>query len=1455
MPRVIVHLDADAFFASVEQAADPRLRGKPVAVGGERRGIIASASYEARRMGIYTPMPTSLARRICPNLIILPGDFDKYEQFSRWMFSYAQDFTPDVEIASIDEGYFDLTGTRKPPIEVAETIRRAIRESLKISVSEGIAANKLVSQIACKLKKPSAFVHIPHGMERRFLEPLPVKWLPGVGSQTEIRLRSAGLTLIGNVAQTPVEMLQLILGSQAYQIKQFANGIDERPVVPVSEPAKSYSKQETFEEDLTDDEYAEAIARRMVDQLMATVRAEGKAIRTVSVKVRYNDMDEDSCSESLAEPTNLETDVYSVVCRLLRKAWRRRVSLRMISVKFSNVYEGIFYGELPLESTHPDSESMRRLAAAIDNLRRVYGEKAVMRGHDLRLAKPPRQITSETVVNSHEDKKSRVSSFTLVIPRVRAVTTYVPLAVHSYYSFLQSTLSPKDIVKLAAQYELPAVALTDNANLHGAVEFYQEAKKVGIKPIIGAELYVEGKPVWLYAGNATGYANLCRLLSEKPSAIWKKSFSEGVFGEPDDDSGDETNYQRYYSRREFTAEEVAEFADGLIAVSPNEQISDIFGERFYRAVSSEETWKANQFSKRDHCVAVFPIYYGERSHRWKFDVVQSIRTRTLLGQKHPDKLSTGEFHFPSPLEANQWFKSAPVLLERSVEIAERCNYEFQIGKLHLPKFVPPDGSNPREFLRRLVMDGLRARYGKRAESVRPQIEEELRIIGEVGYEEYFLVVWDLLQECKRQGINWLTRGSAADSLVCYCLGISNVCPIRFNLYFRRFLNRERMAFNKLPDIDIDFPHDRKDDVVNIIFEKYGVEHVAVVGGFSTFQARSAAGDVGKVLGLSERQIRQITTNFPWGGARGLAESVGKLSECKDLPLDEEPYKSAIEMAEFLDGVPRYPKMHPCGVVLSAVPINSLTPTFISAKGYPTTHFDMDSLEAIGLVKMDILAQGGLAVMRDTMASLKKSGIEVNLDNLEPWQDKNVWDMISSGETRAVHHIESPAMVGLCRMSNIKDIDGLVALVSVIRPGAANEQKKIRFARRYQGLEKPSYVHPVLEPILKGTYGLVVYEEHVLQICEQFAGLSPGRADTMRRALGKGKTELVKEVAQEFIESARRLGRTDKEIADVLDLLLGFSGYAFCKAHSAAYAVEAYQSAWLKRYYPAHFMAAVLSNGKGFYDPIVYILECHRLGIKLLLPWINQPGVDFEVCESDATSTPAIRVPAVRAKGLSERTIRRILAERKRGEFKSIADFVARVSPEPSEMEILIRVGAFDGFGKSRVEQFWDYQRLYAIESARGGAQGLLFELPGFEKTRLPPLEEPSHHQKMEWEYELLGFTVSGHPLELFPDIAWETYCPVKDLGKYCGKTVVCCGLVIEQRLHHQITGEPMKFLTIADWTGIIETELFAQTYKTYGLATVRYPVLQITGVVEPFENKRGYTLRVLSASKPRKNRN
>jgi len=718
-----------------------------------------------------------------------------------------------------------------------------------------------------------------------------------------------------------------------------------------------------------------------------------------------------------------------------------------------------------------------------------------------------------------------------------------------------------------------------------------------------------------------------------------------------------------------------------------------------------------------------------------------------------------------------------------------------------------------------------------------------------------------LQECRQQGIGWITRGSAADSLVCYCLGISNVCPVRFGLYFRRFLNPERMALHKLPDIDVDFPHDRKDDVVNLLFQTYGPEHCAVVGGFSTFQARSAVADVAKVLGVSEFQIRRLTEHFPWsfGGGwvavddvrpRGaqLLEKLKASPECRDLPLEEEPFRTAVEMAVFLDGFPRHPKMHPCGVVLSRQAMGELTPTFISHKGWPTTHLDMDAVEAVGLVKMDILAQGGLAVMRDAQQSLAGRGMAVDLSGLEPWQDPAVWDMIASGNARAVHHIESPAMTSLCRMCNVREIDGLVAIVSVIRPGAANEQKKVKFTRRYQKMEPPEYPHPSLEACLRSTFGLVVYEEHIQQICEAFAGLNPGRADVLRRALVKQNHKQVEVIAVEFAAAARARGHSPEKIQEVWALVTGFNGYAFCKAHSTAYGVEAYQAAWLKCYFPAEFMAGVLSNGKGFYDPLVYVLECHRLGLKFLPPDIRQPGPAFTV------ENGAIRVPALRAKGLTAGTTERIIAERARGPFGSLGNFYQRVAAPPEEMEILIRTGAFDGFGLTRTAQFWEVQQLHRNFGRVVSGQGWLLPPADLKHRPQTALREPTRREVLAAETELFGFAVSGHPLELFSDVAWDTYCPVARLAEHVGQEVVTCGLIVEQRTHHQITGEPMKFLTLADWTGLVETELFAPTYRSYGLATVRYPVLEVAAKVEPFENGLGFSLRVIRAGKPRSNK-
>jgi DNA-directed DNA polymerase III PolC len=1168
---------------------------------------------------------------------------------------------------------------------------------------------------------------------------------------------------------------------------------------------------------------------------------------------------------------------------------------------------------------------------------------------------------------------------------------FVPLTVRSHYSFLDSTLAVTEVVRLAGAAGFPAVGLCDRGNLHGAVEFALAARVAGVKPVHGIEVRVGEQPLWLYVESQRGYTTLCRWLSTARGAtvVRRVRAGEGEGGgssgeparrrsggtdqgsrqdarstaqsrqdactttesgrdvrstadlEDGDEEGDSTGREEGglpdFGRFLGGAGEAPD-TTGLIAVAADPGLARCFPGRFYQAIRTRGELRRHDRATGLPAVPVLPVHYAVPGDRGRLEVLQAIRTRTLLRQAHPEKLGPGHFHFRTATEVARLFAGRDDLLAHTVEVAERCQFEVKVGPPQFPAFVPPDESTAHEFLRRLVVAGAERRYpASRQAAVREQIEVELGIIAAVGYEEYFLIVWDLLGECRARGIEWITRGSAADSLVCYCLGISDVCPIRFELYFRRFLNQERMALNKLPDIDIDFPHDRKDDVVDLLFAKYGPEHCAVVGGFSTFRARSAFAEVAKVLGVAEREVRRFTEHFPWSsggggeggggspkgdgrrakgegrrakGGGGSPKGEGRLAallrarpETSELPVEEEPFRTALAVAEWLEGRPRYAKMHPCGVVLSRQPLCELTPTFVSGKGWPATDFDMDAVEAIGLVKMDILAQGGLAVMRDTWRALaaresaekgrtkfkdqssrkaptaqgeERAGAlglapGASLDALsfdlgasasllvpaertsQEINDTAVWDLIAAGDARAVHHIESPAMTSLCRMCDVRDIDTLVAIVSVIRPGAANEDKKREFTRRYQGLRPVEYAHPSLEPVLRSTFGLVVYEEHILQICEAFAGLPGGRADVLRRALVKEQWPVVGEIRKAFFACAAQRGRSEAETERVWELVTGFHGYAFCKAHSAAYGVEAYQAAWLKRNHPAEFLAGVLTNGKGFYRPLVYVLECWRLGIPLMPPWVNEPGPGFRVARDAVRGVPAIRVPVAYVAGLTEGLKARIQRERDRGEFASLADFYVRVQPGAEEIEALSRAGALDGFGSSRCEQFWEIQALKARwEGAATVGQGWLMAPGSGGPGRLSTvLEEPSRLQCLQWETELLGFPASGHPLELHPEVAWETYCPVERLREFAGQEVTLCGLVIEDRLHHQAGGEPMKFLTLCDWTGMVETELFARTYRSYGRVTVRYPVLEVTGRVEPFENGQGQTLRVLRAGKPR----
>jgi DNA polymerase-3 subunit alpha len=503
---------------------------------------------------------------------------------------------------------------------------------------------------------------------------------------------------------------------------------------------------------------------------------------------------------------------------------------------------------------------------------------------------------------------------------------------------------------------------------------------------------------------------------------------------------------------------------------------------------------------------------------------------------------------------------------------------------------------------------------------------------------------------------------------------------------------------------------------------------------------------------------------------------------------------------------------------------------------------MEAVEHVGLVKMDILAQGGLAVIRDTLALLAARGVTPDLEHLEPWEDPTIWRMIATGNARGVHHIESPAMISLSKMCNVHDIDCLIAIVSVIRPGAANGMKKAQFARRAQGLETPVYVHPSLAGVLRSTFGVVAYEEHILQICEEFAGLNPGRADVLRRALVKQKQPVIDEIGREFIHCARARGRSDEDIIRVWELVYGFQGYAFLP--------RAQHRVWDRSISRSvSQMPPCRGVPRGRAEQWERVL--HRLGLHAGVPPTRNPirftrceriPLDF-VVEGGAT----IRVPLRTIKDLTQKTLARWKQERASAPFESLRDFYLRVGPDVAEVLNLIRVGAFDSFRETRTVQFWKLRRLAQWPNA----QGFLFRADEGTIPIEAPLTEPAALQRLQDEMELLGFTVSGHPLDLYPEIAWDTYCSTTELHRYAGQTVITCGLTIADRSHHQITGDQMKFITLCDYTGMVECEIFAESYRRFGLVTIQYPVVEIEAAVTPFENGLGFTLDVKSVRKPR----
>ncbi len=1021
----------------------------------------------------------------------------------------------------------------------------------------------------------------------------------------------------------------------------------------------------------------------------------------------------------------------------------------------------------------------------------------------------------------------------------------------SAYSFYGAAWTVDRLVERLCERGYTHAGLADMGGFYGGVEFSQACDRAGLRMVLGCRLrvrdFVPGC-LQVTVRDAAGYAAACRLASE------------AVAGEVDMES----------------IERLQAEAGGHVWLSCPIQVEHAYGGRIgayprWRTAWDEllnREWKNLWLELCWHNDAQRLLQrrvYGEWNRRgWDkwvvmsgarhdgtapgsrlLETLQAMGTLTRIGQPHPDKLPKGYYGLLNAGELRQRFAKVPGVMRSTRDFIEACRFDYTYGKLHLPNpFIEEKEGRDRQLTNRNRQDRLLAwrclrgvveRYGDAypwrdkptRKALLDRLERELAIVSETGYAGYFLVFSEVVNECGRRRIPLLARGSAAGSLICYALGVANVCPFRFGLRFERFLNRERMRYSKLPDIDLDLPWDRREEIMGWLYDRYGLEKVAMIGGFATFKGRASVAEVAKAMGVPAHEAHAWSKRLPHGSLKKFIHRKDSYVEARGIWQDER-FLEAVERAVDLHGLPRHPMMHPCGMVIADRPMTEFTPVGGSARGFSMTQMSMDPIEDMGLLKMDLLGQAGLSVIRDCCGNLIRDegrgtrdeglgsgGFTVSRPStLVPcplsYTDDRIFEMIRTGEARGVFHIESPAMTSLLKLCRCADIDCLVATVSVIRPGAANEDKKTKFARRYLGLEEPEYAHPVLKEVLEDSYGLMIYEEHILLVANRFAGMDFGTADLLRRILiKKSDGEAMDELEAVFHASALRKGRTEEEIATVWHELRDFSGFMFNKAHGAAYAIEAYQGCWLKYHWPVHFLAAVLNNQRGFYRPIVYVMEILRQNGVFVLPDVNRVDTQYEVIDGK------VHIPLWQVKGLSERFLHRWERALGGGEFTGWADFVSRTQVDPADAELLARVGALRGLLSNRHEAIWRAGQVKRVRGKNGNGESDLFEIA--DRIAGEDFSTMDSRAMAEQESELLGYPVTVDPLALWMRSGERhNTIPVSDLPKYVGREMRIAGIQVSHRLHRTVKGEMMKFVTIADETGMAEAVLFPDAYKKYG---------------------------------------
>ncbi|MDD3628610.1 MAG: DNA polymerase III subunit alpha [Actinomycetota bacterium] len=1047
---------------------------------------------------------------------------------------------------------------------------------------------------------------------------------------------------------------------------------------------------------------------------------------------------------------------------------------------------------------------------------------------------------------------------------------FVHLHVHSEYSLLDGASRIPKLIERACDFNMPAVALTDHGVMYGCIEFYNQAKKAGIKPIIGCEVYMAPKSRWdkqserdkreenfyhltLLAENNHGYKNLMKIVS--------LGFLEGFYYKPRVDK-----------------ELLKELGDGIIALSgcisgeiPKHIVSgrikeaerilgeylEIFGkDRFFLELQDSgipEQKIVNRalldLSEKYNIplVATNDVHYIDKSDSKAHDVLLCIQTGSTINESGRLKFPTEEYYFKDYNQMRELFKDFPGALENTLEIAERCNLNLKFNMNLIPSFNVPDNLTADEYLKKLCYENIEKKYGSVTGPIEERLNRELSVIEKRGFSDYFLIVWDLVNFAREKNIRvGPGRGSAAGSIVSYLLGITSIEPLKYGLLFERFLNEER---DSMPDIDIDFCYEKRSEIIKYVTDKYGDRKVAQLITFGTMAARQAIRDAGRVMEMPYAEVDRIAKMVPMELNMTIKNSLEINPELNEIYKNNEKVKEIIDTAISLEGISRQDSIHAAGVVISSEELYNYTPLQKENESDIVTQYKMEDIQKIGLLKMDFLGLKTLSLIDKTLFLIKKTkNIELDIDNVN-LDDERTFNMLSDGECLGVFQLESSGMRELVMNLKPTKFEDLIALLALYRPGPLQSGMVQDFVESKNGRKQIEYLHPSLEKILESTYGIILYQEQVMGIASELAGFSMSEADILRSAISKKKRALLSKQKNKFIEGARKKGIDEKTSIKIFELVNNFAEYGFNKSHSAAYAMISYQTAYLKANYPVEFMAALLSIRMGSQEKVAqYVSETKRMGIRVLPPDINESYSDFTVVGN------SIRFGLSAIKNVGTNVIESIEKERKKnGKFKNFIDFCERVDSSvlnKKTIESLIKSGTFDSMGLSRKYLLENYEKIIEevlkIRKDRDLGQYSLFEVNGSDKEELMPgssfqmedrFKEFSRKELLNFEKEMLGLYISGHPLFEYRD-SLSVITPVEALGELDdGVNVTVGGIITRVKIIYTKKDQQMCFVELEDVSDSVEVITFPSVFLKFREIIEEDKVVKIKGRLDKKEDQ------------------